>query len=167
MLRFCLLFSLFLFNSPSHAQSAEAPLRSQWVRSSYHNGIKNGAIGTGLAIAVRPEGDKRYAIVVELLAFRPVKLQPGSNLRILSAAEVVLDLAPAAAPWSVASDADATIKGRTAYSVRQAYPLTLDQLNALRGSPKPTLQILHAEGIMELKLRTSELDAMLEFVRQP
>jgi hypothetical protein len=167
MLRFCLFIALLLSVTTSHAQSAVASLRSQWIRSSYHNGIKNGGIGTGLAIAVRSEGNPRYAIVVELLALRPVKLQAASNLRIVSAAAVVLDLAPAAEVWTVASGASATIKGNTTYSARQAYPLTLDQLNALRSSGKPTLLIQHAEGIIELKLRTSELDAMQEYIRQP
>ncbi len=167
MLRFCLFFALFIGILPAYAQNAAPSVRSQWTRNSYNNSIKNGAIGTGIAIAVRSERDVRYAIVVELLAFRPVKFRSASNLRVLSSAAVVLDLAPAATPWPVDSSADATIKGRTAYSVRQAYPVTLDQLNALRGGGKPTLQILHAEGMIELKLRTAEVDAMLEFIRQP
>ncbi len=142
------------------------PVRAEWLRASYHNGLKHGAIGGGLAIAARERSpDAEYALVVEVLALRPVKLNTSATLRILSAGgTLVLELAPARLSWPVPSSAGAKIKGTIAYSMRQAYPITREQLATLRQTDKPIVEIVHGEGTAGLKLRNGELEAIDEFL---
>ncbi|NJK42642.1 MAG: hypothetical protein HC937_02900 [Aquincola sp.] len=127
---------------------------------------QDGAIGCGFAVAWRDgAGGREYALIVEALAIRPVKLKSRADLRIVSAsAQPVLVLASSAEPWAVASSADATIKGSTAYSSRQSYPVIVEQLSLLRQSEKPIVEIVHAEGIIALKLRAAELKLIDEIV---
>jgi hypothetical protein len=144
---------------------AEPEVRVKWVRPSYHNGLKHGAIGGGLAIAAR--GDLSgcvYALAVEVLALRPVKLDTAATLRIADGGATLLELSPATTPWPVSSSAGAKIKGYTAYSMRQSHPIDAQQLQSLLSARKPMIWIAHTEGLIELKLRISEIEEIGEFV---
>jgi hypothetical protein len=159
MLRILTILLLSSFLYPVWSQETATLPSVAWLRPSYHNGIKNGAIGGGFAVAWREgERGREYALVVEALAIRPVKLDSRADLRIVSESrQPVLTLAPSAVSWAVPSSAGARIKGNTAYSGRQSYPVTIEQLRSLMRSEKPVVEIVHAEGLIEVRLRGGEL----------
>lgn len=149
----------------AYGQDPATAASAEWIRGSYHNGVKHGAVGAGLAIARRQGERPEYALVVELLGLRPVRFQKDAALRIISDGAVLMELPPAATDWQVVSEIGARIKGHPAFTARRTYPLDADQLARLHAAGDPVLEILHGEGMIELKLRRAELEALLEFAR--
>jgi hypothetical protein len=141
-----------------------AVVQSNWVRTSYDNGVKHGGVGVGVGLARR--GAER-AIVVELLAIRPIRLDRASSLRITTQDAISIELAPAADAWGVASSVGAKIKGLTAYTSRAAYPITLAQLEQLRAAEKVTLETIHGGGAASVRLRGAETNALWEYAGTP
>jgi hypothetical protein len=134
-----------------------------WVRSAYSNAIKHGGTGIGVGLATRPEPQASHALVVELASQRPVGIDRKAELRVMSGRQVVLVLQPATA-WNPPSSVSLKVKNLTINSMRQAYPVTTAQLETLLRTDKPTLQVMHAEGMAESRLHASEIEDLLEAI---
>jgi hypothetical protein len=146
-----------------HAQTPPA-VEMEWVRSSYHNGVKHGGIGIGVGLARR--GEER-SLIVELLSIRPIRLDRLSSLRLTGEDGASIELEPAADAWGVASSVGTRVQGFTAYTSRLSYPVTLAQLQQLRAANKVTLEAIHDGGAASVRLRGAETEAIWKYASAP